>query len=180
MLINPVPTPRLMKLHLPLPLSLLLVCLFLIPAELRAQEDEQVVERHVMILSAYKDFDAAKADAEKISKASKVLFSMDGRIYDKKKGLIYPNNPDDPEDPFAGEYLARRYDTTYLPDSDKEIPYLSVEKSEGYEGFKPGFYIVVAGIKETRAEALQKIAKFKAWAPTAYVKKTKIYIGCLH
>jgi hypothetical protein len=133
-----------------------------------------------MILSAYKSFDAARADAEKIAKASRMTFSMDGRVYDKKKGLVYPGNPDDPDDPFAGEYIARRYDTAIVPGGDREIPYLSVEKSDGYEGFKPGFYIVVAGIKGTRADALAQIAKFKTWAPTAYVKKTRIYMGCLH
>lgn len=169
-----------MKLHLPFALPLLLAGLFLLPSELRSQEDDQVVERHVVILSAYKSFADAKADAEKISKAAKIVFSMDGRIYDKKKGLIYPDNPEDPDAPFAGEYLPRRYDLTYLPESEKEVGYLSVEKSEGYEGFKPGFYIVVAGIKETRAAALQGIGKFKEWAPTAYAKKTRIYMGCLH
>lgn len=83
-----------MKLHLPFALPLLLAGLFLLPSELRSQEDDQVVERHVVILSAYKSFADAKADAEKISKAAKIVFSMDGRIYDKKKGLIYPDNPD--------------------------------------------------------------------------------------
>lgn len=174
----PLPFPPLMKLHLPFPLPLLLACLFLIPSALRAQEDEQVVDRHVVILSAYKSFKDAKADAEKIAREARVAFSMEGRVYDKKRGIIYPDDSDD--EVFAGEYLARRYDLTWQATTEKEIPYLSIEMSKGYEGFRPGYYIVVAGIKETREQGLQQVAKFKKWAPTGYVKKTKIYMGCLH
>ena len=142
-----------------------------------AQEDQEA-ERHVAILSVYKSFDAAREDAEKISKASKIPFSMEGRVHDKKRGLIYPDDYDD--EVFRGGYVARRYHTTILEGSEKETPYLSVERSDGYEGFKPGFYIVVAGIHETRDAALKQTQQFKKGAPTGYVKKTRIYMGCLH
>jgi hypothetical protein len=161
-----------------LSLTLLLACLFLAPSGTRAQEEELVEERHVAILSVYKSFASARADAEKIARASKVPFSMEGRVYDKKRGLIYPDNFED--EVFRGAYVARRYDKTYLAGSDKQTAYLSVERSDAYEGFKPGFYMVVAGIGSTREAALKQAAKFKAWAPTAYVKKTKIFMGCLH
>lgn len=160
-------------------LPLLLCGFFLIPSVLRSQDaDDQVLERHVAILSAYKSFAAAKADAEKISRAAKVPFSMEGRVYDKKRGLIYPDDFED--EAFQGGYVARRYDKTYLGSSTQETVYLSVEKSAAYQGFRPGYYIVVAGIGESRDPMLQRVAKFKAWAPTGYVKKTKIYMGCLH
>ena len=105
-------------------------------------------------------------------------FSMEGRVYDKKRGLIYPDDFDD--EVFRGGYVARRFDTTILDGSDKETPYLSVEKSDAYKGFTPGYYIVVAGIRDNRADAVKQAEKFRKWAPTAYAKKTKIYIGCLH
>ena len=140
--------------------------------------DSQVVERHVAILSVYKSFAAAKADAEKMAKAAKVPFSMEGRVYDKKRGLIYPDDFED--EVFRGGYVARRYDKTLLEGSEKETQYLSVERSDGYEGMKPGFYMVIAGIQDTRAAAMKQIAPYKKWAPTAYVKKSKIYMGCLH
>jgi len=152
--------------------------LFLTPLPAAAQEDDLVVERHVAILSAYRSFDAALADAKKISKASKVPFSMQDRIYDKERGLIYPDNFDD--EAFRGSYVARRYDTAVVKGSDEATSYLSVERSDAYQNFKPGFYIVLAGIQDSREKALKQAEKFKTWAPTAYVKKTKIYIGCLH
>lgn len=157
---------------------LLFSVLFLTPLLSDAQEEDQFVERHVAILSVYKSFDSARKDGEKIAKASKVPFSMEGRIYDKKRGLIYPDDHDD--EVFRGGYVARRFDKTILEGEEEETAYLSVERSDAYQGFKPGFYIVVAGIQDTRENALKQADKYKAWAPTAYVKKTKIYMGCLH
>lgn len=142
----------------------------------KAQENDFVEDRWVVILSAYSDFASAKADAEKLAKNGKIPFSMDGRIYDKKRGLIYPGNS--PDEPFAGSYVARRYNETEIGGKDRE--YLSVERSDGYAGFKPGFYIVVAGIYANQAAAAKQVARFKGLAPSAYSKKTRIYMGCLH
>ena len=134
--------------------------------------------RYVVVLAVYKSFTEARADAEKIAKASRVLFSMDGRVYDRKRGLIYPDDSDD--EVFRGQYVARRYDTTVLKGSDKERRYLSVERSDAYDGFKKGFYIVVAGIHADSPSAQADAKRFTAWAPTAYAKKTRIYMGCMH
>src|SRR5690606_12597384 len=143
----------------------LLFFLFLPSAQ--AQESDFMENRWVVILSAYPGFAEAQADAEKIAKAGKIPFSMEGRILDKKRGLIYPDNFDYPT--FAGAYVARRYHTTYL--LDKETEYLSIERSDGYEGFRKGYYIVVAGIYTSQADANKQVARFKKWAPTAYTKK---------
>ncbi len=134
--------------------------------------------RHAVILSVYKSFAEARADAEKISKAAKVPFSMEGRIYDKKRGLIYPDNFDD--EVFRGQYVARRYHTTVLKGNETDREFLSVERSDGYDGFKKGFYIVVAGIRDNAREAQADVKRYTAWAPTAYAKKTRIYMGCMH
>lgn len=58
-----------------------------------ADSEVQTEERHVAILSVSKSFDAALADAKKISTASKMPFSMEDRIYDKKHGIILPAAP---------------------------------------------------------------------------------------
>jgi hypothetical protein len=141
-----------------------------------AQENEFVENRWVAILSAYPSFADARDDAEKIAKASGLPFSMEDRIFDKKRGLIYPDSYDD--EVFAGNYVARRYNETLI--GEKETPYLSIERSDGYDGFRPGYYIVIAGIYESAGEAKAQSARFKDWAPTSYAKKTKIYLGCLH
>lgn len=166
--------------HNRFPLEIALVTLWLatFPVCAPAAEPDYMENRWVAILSVYPKFADAKEDAEKIAKASGVPFSMEGRVYDKQRGLIYPDNYDD--EVFRGVYVARRSDTTVLAGKEDETPFLSVERSDGYEGFKPGLYIVVAGIQEGKAAAESQAARFRAWAPTAYVKKTRIYMGCMH
>jgi hypothetical protein len=146
-----------------------------------AEEEEPSVEdkmlpRWVIILGAYKTFAEAKADAEKFARASKVPFTMNGMIFDKK-GLRYPDNFDDPV--WAGEYLARRGNFGWSKNGEL-TEHLSVERSEGYEGFAKNLYIVVGAISETKADGLAQEKRFKAFAPDTYVKKTRIYMGCLH
>ncbi len=145
---------------------------------LSAKENDYMENRFVVILSAYKSFAAAKADATRIAKASHIPFSMEGRVYDSRRGLIYPLDFDD--EVWAGEYVARRYDTTVLPGQETETQYLSVERSDGYTGFEPGYYIVIAGIQPSRWAAQRQLTRFKSWAPTGYVKQTRIYLGCMH
>jgi hypothetical protein len=153
-----------------------LLALFLTVSGAFAQETDFMENRWVAILSVYPKFADARADAEKIARESGRPFSMEGRVFDKKRGLIYPENFED--ETFAGGYVARRFNETLI--NEKETPYLSVERSDGYDGFKPGYYIVVAGIFENAKDAQDCVKKFTAWAPTAYAKKTKIYMGCLH
>ncbi len=148
---------------------------FLLPCAL-AQQADFMENRWVTILSVYPSFKDAKADAEKIAAQSKVPFSMEGRVFDQKRGLIYPDNFDD--EVFAGQYVSRRFNQTAI--KDRETEYLSVERSDAYEGFKPGYYIVVAGVYESAKEAQAQAKRFTKWAPTAYAKKTKIYLGCMH
>lgn len=143
------------------------------PAEEKINFD---LPRWVVILGVYKDFSEAKADAQKFSKASKIPFSMRGNIFDKK-GLHYPKNFED--EMYAGEYLARRGNATREGDKDLE-EHLSIERSEGYQGFAKGYYIVVGTIAETSKDGLAQAERFKAFAPDTYVKKTTIYMGCLH
>lgn len=165
-------------LHLSRQLVLSALCLATLPVFTQAAEPDYMENRYVTILSVYPRFADAKDDAEKIAKASGVPFSMEGRVYDKKRGLIYPDDFDD--EVFRGAYVARRYDTTVLAGKEDETVFLSVERSDGYEGFKPGFYVVVAGILENKSEAGSRANRFRPWAATAYVKKARIYMGCLH
>lgn len=148
------------------------------PAMSSAKEPDFIENRYVVILAVEKSFSAVRADGEKIAKASRIPFSMEGRVFDKKRGLIYPDNFDD--EIFRGQYVSRRSRATVLPGKQNETEYLSVERSDGYDGFKPGYYMVVAGVHESSAAAEKQVKQFTAWAPTAYAKKTRIYMGCMH
>jgi hypothetical protein len=146
------------------------------PDSPEALEAQMSQPRWVVILGVYKEFAEAKADALKFSKASKVPFSMRGNVFDKK-GLHFPKDIDDPL--YAGQYVARSHNSSMEDKKDLE-EHLSVERSDGYQGFAKGYYIVVGTIAETAKDGLAQAERFKAFSKDTYVKKTIIYLGCMH
>jgi hypothetical protein len=118
-----------------------------------------------------------KREAEKVSKASGVQFSMRGNVWDPNRGLIAP---DDCEDPiYCGKYVARRYNELDLS-ATNPVGYISVEKSDGYSDLRKGYYIALAAIRDSHDEAKTELVKFSRLAPKAYIAKTEIYMGCIH
>ena len=137
----------------------------------------QIRDKYLVILCAERDFDSVKRDAEKISNASGVQFSMRGNVWDPNRGLIAP---DDCEDPiYCGQYVARRYNELDLSASNP-VGYISIEKSDGYPNLRKGYYIAVAAIRDSQEEAKTELVKFTGFAPKAYIAKTEIYMGCIH
>src|SRR5437867_9069663 len=94
-------------------------------------------DRWLVILDAEHDLYAAKREAERISKLSRLPFSMEGMEFDRRRGLALPDKGDGAPD--AGRYIARRYNE----DAENPHGYISVERSDGYPGLKEGFYVVV-------------------------------------
>ncbi len=149
-------------------------------AQIRAEEVDteipsQIRDKYLVILCAEREFDSVKHEAEKVSLASGVQFSMNGRVWDSDRGLIFPDNCEDPM--YCGEYLPRRYN-----ELDLTMPnlagYISVEKSEAYPNLQKGYYLALAAIRDSREDAQKELLKFKPFAPKAYVAKTEIYMGC--
>lgn len=132
--------------------------------------DQQSVSKSILIVKSTKSYEEAKKIAEKLSKESGLKLDLRGVIYNgeimlsetedvcRESGFEYPC------------YVARgRYD---------DGVYLSVESSDAYEGFASGYYIVVAAsMEEIDKETLQKL---KRYVPDAYVKRTLVYMGCIH
>jgi len=143
----------------------------------RSDSEKFTEDRYVVILGSYKDFHEAKRKAEGIARSSKVPFSMQGMIYDKKRGLILPDDDSDPT--YAGSYIHRRFNTG-ASDLDVDTEFISIERSEAYDGFNPDYYIIVGGIYPTAKEAAKSVKRFSKTAPEAYSKKTRIYLGCIH
>jgi hypothetical protein len=137
-------------------------------------ELSQFMDRWVVILGAFKDFDAAKADAVRVAEATKTTFTLRGMIHDEK-GL---RMPDDFEDEiYAGQYVLRAGNMWF--EGEKEFEnHISVEDSSGYEGFEPGFFISVGFIAESAEEAEKKVEEFKKHSPGTYAKQTVIFMGC--
>ena len=152
-------------------------------ASLRGADDpdidtaSQIRDKYLVILCAERDFHSVKREAERVSNASGVQFSMGGNIWDPNRGLIAP---DDCEDPiYCGQYVARRYNELDLSTTNP-VGYISVEKSDGYRSLRKGYYIALASICNSQDAAKNELAKFTQFAPKAYIAKTEIYMGCIH
>jgi hypothetical protein len=147
------------------------------PDETDIENSSEVRDKYLVILYAQREFNSAKREADRVSILSGIQFSMNGRIWDPNRGLILPDNCDDPI--YCGEYLPRRYNELHLTAADPG-GYISIEKSEAYPNLEKGYYIALAAIRESNQEAEQELLKFKTFAPKAYVAKTEIYMGCIH
>ncbi len=126
---------------------------------------------YVTILAAGHDFVALQKQAQQIARKSHIPYSMNGNIFDPKKGLVVKDDP-----MWKDAYLFRRNDTIEI--RGKDSPFLSIEESDGYPGMKEGLYIIVGGISFSRKEAATALARYSKVVPQAYNARTKIYIGC--
>jgi len=131
-------------------------------------------DKWLVILDVEHDFYSAKREAERISKLSRLPFSMEGMELDRRRGLALPDKGDGAPD--AGGYIARRYNE----DAENPHGYISIERSDGYPSLKQGLYVVVGAICNSSREANLKLRQFQPLAPSAYVHKTQIYMGCIH
>jgi len=129
----------------------------------------------ILVVGSYRSYDAALRAAEKFSVASGYSYGSRGMVYDKERGLIWPD--DSKDEVWAGQYAPRRYDNEC--NILKPNPCVTVERSEGYEGFTPGLYIVVAGVLD-RDDKEKRLANARRSVPSAYIKQTTLYLGCVH
>lgn len=129
----------------------------------------------ILVLGSYKSYDEALRAAKTFSSPTHPYGSR-GMIYDKERGLIWPDDSDD--EAWAGRYAPRRYDNEC--DIRDPRPCITVERSEGYEGFTPGLYIVVGGVLARDERRAERLAAARKIVPEAYVKQTTIYLGCVH
>jgi len=102
---------------------------------------------------------------------------MAGNIWDPNRGLILPDNCEDPI--YCGQYVARRYNELDLG-ATNPVGYISVEKSDGYPNLRKGYYIALAAICNSQEKAKTELVKFSGFVPKAYIAKTEIYMGCIH
>lgn len=129
---------------------------------------------NVIILGSYKKYSDALKKGQEISAVLGVPFTRCDHVYDPKKGLILPEDSDSPH---AGYYLARR-----PGDCCENNMCLSIERSDYYQDFSPGYYIIVGGLypvdEANKTNLIQMMKKYKQQVPDAYYKKTPIYMGC--
>lgn len=143
-------------------------------ADARGADEVPYVLAGLVIVGSHATYRAAVAAAKAFGAASGIAYESQGMIYDAKRGLILPDDDDD--EIYAGHYVRRRYDTC----GSRGNPCVTVERSDAYEGFRPRLYIVVAGVVGRGAEADERLKLARKFVPSAYIKQTTLYMGCIH
>jgi hypothetical protein len=129
----------------------------------------------ILILGSYRSYEDALRAARSFSERSGQPYGSRGMIYEKERGLIWPDDKDD--EAWAGHYAPRRDNECSVTDKKACI---TIERSEGYEGFTPGLYIVVGGVLGRDEQRAERLAAARKIVPGAYLKQTTIYLGCTH
>ncbi len=134
---------------------------------------EMMVEKEFIIIISTTDYGAALERAEDASQKLKLDLDLRGLEEDEQYGLSWPE--EECQDEWGSDhcYIARgRWD---------DGSYVSIEYSDAFDGFTPGYYIVIVGSGEPRSRELWKtLRKTKTYYRDAYSKRTDVYIGCMH
>jgi len=145
---------------------------------LYAQDDDDInmspyVTKYFLIGASTKNFDVALRKAKDISKKLNITFnSRDLYKIEGEEGLSFAK--DICEDHFDYPcYTPRgRYD-----DGD----YVSIEWSNAYDNFSKGYYVVMLSSQSDKSpDLLSLLKRTKSYIPTAYIKASEVYMGCMH
>lgn len=144
--------------------NLLLTILLFISVQINAQE----VSKSFLIVNSTKNYSAALKSARKAANELGIPMNLRNCYKDKEEGLT------------SSEVCGCGEKHGYIPrgrsDDDQ---YISIEYSSSYENFAPGYYIVVVSSGEEEA-VKSLLPKVKEFNKSAYVKKSNVYIGCMH
>jgi len=153
-----------------------LFCWLLLSVPTQAQADFNVnVPKNIVILQSTRDYKAALAGAKQAAARLKRPLKLNDNQPNKQLGLSLPKADCENDGYGFPCYLPRGQGMA--EDSD----YISIEFSDGYEGFAKGYYIVVAALAEPNSANLrQTLARVRKAYPTAYAKRTAVWRGCMH
>ena len=141
--------------------------------QLQAQEISEMEKKGFLIVAAGKNYEAMKTLAVKASQKLNYKLDYRGLIPNQTYGLSFTQAACEAENFEYPSYIARgRFD---------DGNYVSIEYSNEYEGFTPGYYILVVSSYTKGNEELINSLKFvKKQYKTAYIKYADIYMGCIH
>ncbi len=125
----------------------------------------------IVVAGSFESFPAASRAAERLARASSLVFDHNRVVFDDENGLGLPESN---EHGFGGVYFSRRYDGC---DGRDRRPCVTIEHSEAF-GFEPGFLIVVAGVLRRGEDRDERLALVRETVPDAFVKEATLYTGC--
>jgi hypothetical protein len=151
----------------------LLIILILSIPKIFAQEESETVTKGYVIVAAGKNYEAIKKQAEQVAQKTGYKLNLRDLEYNKTEGLTFSKEICEEQGMEYPAYIARgRWD-------DGE--YISVEYTNAYESFTPGYYIIVASSHDKgNAELQNSLQHVKKHYKTAYIKYADVYMGCIH
>lgn len=137
--------------------------------DIQKRMDNLTIKKSFLITLTTKNYKEARHFAEDLSKKTDIPLKLRGLHYNKQTGLSFDSKTCKKEYFDYPCYLERgRFDDGI---------YISIEYSSRYKDFTPGYYIVVLASGDDVSKALGRVRRV---APEAYVKSTRVYVGCMH
>jgi len=130
---------------------------------------EQSMKKSFLIIHASKSYSDAYRFMQQFSKKSGIVVDLKGVLYQEDIGLTPPKEL----------CLEQGFSyPCYVPRGGYDDGvYLSIERSESYNGFREGYYIVIAASGTIEPKVVQRVKKI---VPKSYVKQSLVYMGCYH
>ena len=131
--------------------------------------EEMFVSKAFLIAKSTTSYKEAKSFSEKISKTLGIRIDYRGLNFNKSEFLSFSKEECTENGwSFPCSQARGRYD---------DGQYISIEHTNWYEEFSNGYYIVVVASGKNVTKSLAKVKKHYS---DAYVKKAKVYMGCMH
>ncbi len=152
-------------------LLLLLASSFICNAQNKPHDPIPYETKYVCIILSTKSYTEAKKVAQQAGKKCNLKIDYRNLLPNKKIGLTLSKADCENE--------GWDYPAYYARGRDDDGAFISIEYSNAFDGFAKGYYIVVVAMGDARL-AKYVLAEVKPTYKTAYVKKTEVYIGCMH
>ena len=143
---------------------------------------KQATSDHFVVIAGESfDYTFLKKTAQDLNRKSRIPYVDEGLIYNPAKGLIWPPDTSANADIYSGSYHLRRYGTM-----NGDTNFLSLEMRDWYFDLPADKQtlkmILVAGLysDSEKKEAEERLKQIRKYCPTAYIRKTPIYMGCIH
>lgn len=134
------------------------------------------VPREVLVLSSTRSYPEALQTARNAAAFLRWKMTLRGYGPHPTAGLTAPKS-----DCEANGYEYPCYVARANGSGTDDFNTISVEYSNAYPGMAEGYYIVVAAIDKPAARRTQIIlSRVRKKYPAAYVKRTEVWLGCLH
>ena len=140
-------------------------------AQPQTEQVPQNVSKHFLIILSTKNYESAKILAKESAKKLNLKLDLRGLRQNSESGLTFTTKECEGNGWDYPCYVSRgRYD-------DGE--YVTIDYSDAFEGFAKGYYVVTTASGDA-AFVKKALAKVRNVYKTAYLKKTDVYIGCMH